>query len=91
MSRSIRFVPEVEDDLINAYDWYESRSTGLGEDYLRMFNAAVHHIQKRPSLYRKVHGEVRRVLLRRFPCALYYRVDEEHVVVYGVFHCARNP
>jgi hypothetical protein len=37
MSYSLSFLPEVEDDAIAGFMWYEQKSKGLGEDFLRIF------------------------------------------------------
>jgi hypothetical protein len=39
MTYPLRFLPEIEEDVINGYVWYETKSRGLGEDFLRMFYA----------------------------------------------------
>ncbi len=44
-----------------------------------------------PLLYRVVHGEIRRRLLRRFPYAVYFTLEGNEIVVLGLFHCARDP
>ncbi len=71
MTRNIRLLPEVEDDVIRGYAWYEAKLPSLGEEYLRMFYACVSEISKNPLLYPKVYSEFRRRLLRRFPYAIY--------------------
>jgi len=32
MTYELRFLPEVEEDVIAGYLWYEAKSSGLGED-----------------------------------------------------------
>jgi len=91
MKYRLRFLPIVEDDTISAYNWYEHKSRGLGEEFLRMFYARSSEIPRNPMLYRKVHGEFRRRLLRRFPYAIYFKVVKNEVIIFGLFHCARNP
>ena len=91
MTRNLRFLPEVEDDVIRGYAWYEAKSSGLGEEYLRMFYACVSEISKNPLLYPKVYSEFRRRLLRRFPYAIYFMIKDGQIVVFGLFHCARDP
>jgi toxin ParE1/3/4 len=91
MTYTLRFLPEVEQDAIGGYVWYESKSPGLGEEFLRIFYACAGDIPKNPLLYPKVHGEFRRRLLRRFPYAIYFVVKNDHVIVFGLFHCARDP
>ena len=91
MSFSITFIPEVEDDAIHAYVWYEGRSKGLGEDFLRIFYAAATNISRNPFIYQTVYKDFRRALLRRFPYFLYFIVKKKEIVIYGLFHCARDP
>lgn len=38
----------------------------------------------------KVHKEVRRVLMRKFPYALFYLVEEDSIVVLACFHAGRD-
>jgi len=91
MTYTLRFLPEVEEDIIGGYVWYEAKSPGLGEDFLRMFYAGASEIQWNPFLYPKVYNEFRRRLLRRFPYAIYFMIEDEYIIVFGLFHCARNP
>ncbi len=91
MTYTLRFLPEVEDDIIGGYVWYEVKSSGLGEDFLRMFYASVSEILWNPLHYPKVYNEFRRRLLRRFPYAIYFMIEDEQIIVFGLFHCARNP
>ncbi len=91
MRRSPRFLPEVEDDVLAAYAWYEGKAQGLGEEFLRAFYAAANQVPRNPMLYTRAHGEFRRCLLRRFPYAFYFRLAEGEVIGFGLFHCARDP
>jgi len=91
MTYTLRFLPEVEDDAISGYSWYETKSPGLGEEFLRMFYACAGDIPRNPLLYPKVHNEFRRCLLRRFPYAVYFIINNEQVIVTGLFHGARDP
>jgi len=91
MRYSLSFRPEVEDEAVSGYLWYEKKATGLGEEFLRVFYAGASEISRNPLLYRKVHKDFRRRLLKRFPYAIYFSIEEQQVVVFGLFHCARNP
>jgi len=91
MTYNLRFLPEVEEEVLGGFVWYETKSPGLGEEFLRMFYACAGEIPRNPMLYPKVHGEFRRRLLRRFPYAIYFRIENDTIIVFGVFHCARDP
>jgi hypothetical protein len=91
VSYTLRFLPEVAADLIPAQAWYEDKATGLGAEFLRCFYAHAAVLQRTALTFPKVHQDFRRGLLRRFPYACYYRVEGDLVIVYGIFHCARDP
>ncbi len=91
MTYILRFLPEVEGDVIGGYVWYEAKSPGLGEEFLRIFYACVGEIPRHPLLYPKVHNEFRRRLLRRFPYAIYFMIKDDQIIVFGLFPCARDP
>lgn len=91
MTYSLRFLPGVEEDAAVGYRWYEEKAPGLGEEFLRIFYACAREILPNPLLYSKVHGEFRRRLLRRFPYAIYFKIQGEEIIVFGLFHCARDP
>ena len=83
--------PEAEQDLAGAVVWYERQRQGLGGQFLAETDLAMARIESNPRLYRKVHGELRRALMRRFPYAVYFLADEGTVTVYGVLHQRRAP
>lgn len=85
------FLPEVEEDIVAAYIWYEEKSKGLGEDFLRIFYAGSTEMARTPNIYSKVYKNFHRKLLKRFPYAIYFIVERKTIIVYGLFHCARNP
>ena len=39
MTYNLRILPEVEEDVMAGYAWYEGKSPGLGEEFLRIFYA----------------------------------------------------
>ena len=39
MMQVLRFLPEVEDDALAGYAWYEEKEQGLGDEFLRSLYA----------------------------------------------------
>ncbi len=91
MSYILHFLPEVEDDAAAGYRWYEEKASGLGDEFLRMFYACAGNIARNPLIYSKAHGQFRRSLLRRFPYAVYYKLEGNNILVFGLFDGARAP
>ena len=73
-----------------AFDYYEERNKGLGFEFMRSLDAALQSVKRTPFSYQTIYKESRRVLLRKFPFALFYVVEETRVVVIAVFHQRRS-
>jgi len=91
MTYSLRFIPEIEEDITTGYAWYEAKSPGLGNEFILMFYSYATKITRNPLLYPLVHSRFRRCLLRRFPYAVYFSIEKDQIIVFGLFHCARDP
>jgi plasmid stabilization system protein ParE len=91
MAAELVIAPEVENDLAEAYAWYEDHRVGLGEEFLRCVEASIQAIRRMPGSYAMVHRTYRRALVRRFPYAVFYEHTSGTVAVYCVCHTARNP
>lgn len=91
MSLRLIIRPEAEEEMADAFDWYEERVPGLGSDFLLCVDATLNSILRQPQQYPRVHRVVRRALTRRFPYEVFFVDDAERVVVLSVFHAKRNP
>jgi hypothetical protein len=56
-----------------------------------VFYASCQELTRNPRIYPRIHRDFHRCLLRRFPYAIYFTIVENIVVVFGLFHCARDP
>ena len=91
MAVRLRFAPEVEGDLDEAYAWYEIQREGLGEEFLTCVDNCLDTIRRHPEIHPLAYRSYRRGLLRRFPFAVFYEYLEGEVTVYSVFHTHRDP
>ncbi|MBP6750496.1 MAG: type II toxin-antitoxin system RelE/ParE family toxin [Xanthomonadaceae bacterium] len=87
----ILFRPQARDEALAAQAWYESRASGLGVEFARALDAAVAAAARNPEMFALVVGDCRRVLLRRFPFSMVYRVLGDEFLVIAVFHHRRAP
>jgi len=83
--------PEAENEIEDAYDWYENRVPGLGADLLLAIDAILHGISRNPNQYPIIYRNIHRALTRRFPYEILYIVEKTQIVVLAVFHARRNP
>jgi plasmid stabilization system protein ParE len=87
----LRFRPEARLDILEARQWYESRTAGLGSEFARSVDAAAAGILRFPESHPQVHGDVRKAILRRFPYSLLYVTKEGEITVFACFHHRRDP
>ncbi len=87
----IIYHPEAEEELIEAAQFYARRVPGLGADFLATVDVAVALILEAPERWRPVKRDVRRYLLLRFPFAIIYRVESDHLRILAVKHHSRRP
>ena len=76
MAVRLVLAPETEQDIRAAYDWYENRRIGLGEEFLSCVDACIQRICRYPELNATVHNEFRRVLVRTVPVCSLFRVHQ---------------
>jgi plasmid stabilization system protein ParE len=82
---------EAEEDIREAHEWYEAQRSGLGDELIAELDASFQRLQAAPSRYPKVHKDLRRALLRRFPYAVYFSATSNGILVFGVLHQRRSP
>lgn len=87
----LTYHPEAEAELVEAAEFYESRSPGLGARFLREFDAAVAEVRASPDRWAVVEGDLRRRTMRRFPFGIYYRIHEDELRILVVKHHSRHP
>lgn len=92
MSYSYNLSQEAEDDMLEAYVWYEQQRLGLGEEFLTSLDKARDSILQNPISYRiRYQKKVRAFLVDRFPYLILYIVQLSEVNVISVFNTNRNP
>lgn len=83
--------PEAEAELLEAVGFYEERLEGLGDRFLNEVDQRISEVLDAPNRWRVVEADVRRVILRRFPYGIYYRVAGEELRILAVKHHSRHP
>src|SRR5258708_4900956 len=91
MKRRLIIRPEAYDDLAEAHDWYESKRKNLRAEMAAAVLRRVREARMRPGSFPIVRKpDIRRVLVERFPYAVYFTARDDRVVVLGVFHASRD-
>ena len=89
---SVRFTQIARAELIDAQDWYEGESPGLGRRFRAAVDAVTDRMSANPLQFPMVYKSVRRALLRRFPYSLFFVIeDDTSLLVIACFHAGRDP
>ena len=86
----IRFLPEAVEDLLETQRWYGRREPALAGDFANDFAAAVERIRRAPRSFPLIHGQIRRLVLRQFPYAVYFREEGSEILVIAL-HGRQDP
>jgi hypothetical protein len=84
---------EAHLDANEAYNYYEEKSTGLGERFLQELIQRYNEITAHPEYYGFIDEQkiIRDVKLRHFPYLIVYEINGDKVIVYSVFNGYKNP
>ena len=90
--KPVHFLLPAEREMMEAAQFYNRQSAGLGEDFLDKIEAAVRDIAKSPDRWPILGSSaIRRRFVHRFPYGLLYRVDPDEIIILAVMHLSRRP
>jgi plasmid stabilization system protein ParE len=87
----IRFTPEADTELAEARQWYAHQREDLDLEFMDCIDDALSRLISNPHLYPTVYRSLRRIVVRRFPFAVFYEVTTDEIQVIAVFHSRRDP
>jgi toxin ParE1/3/4 len=85
------FLPEARAEALETFRWYEKQRRGLGVLFRGEVKEAIRRIRDAPLAYAPQYRDIRRVLIDRFPYAIFYQITPKAIVVVGVIHGHRHP
>jgi toxin ParE1/3/4 len=77
-------------DLTEIHSWYESQRPGLGNEFLLSVADAMQRLEDSADRYPLYFLEFRRVLTKRFPYKIFYRLEGDAAIVFRVLHSGRD-
>ena len=86
----LRILDLAEADLLRGFRFYERKSRGVGWYFLDSLSAEIESLRLYAGVHRNYLGYFR-MLSRRFPYAVYYRIAPDEVQVWRILDCRRDP
>jgi len=90
MKYKITIRPEAENDIEEAFAWYEDKRLGLGFDFLLQIDAGIRFIERDPNIYKSEYKGTKKHLLKRFPYKIIYMVKEREIIIIAAIHSKRS-
>ena len=90
---TVRQLREASDDLEQAFDYYESRQHGLGDDLLTEYRRGIDLMLRHPNAWQPLDDTFRQYRIHRFPYGIVYHVSEatDEIVIVAFSHLSRAP
>ena len=93
---NLRVHEAAENELLEGAKWYEVQQSGLGEQFVDEYQAAILRILAAPMSFARLETtrsrrNIRRCFLRRFPYFLAFELKDDEVIVLAVAHTKRRP
>ena len=87
---NIEILPEAEQDLLEGIHFYESQCLGVGNHFLECLLADIQSLDRFAGVHARKLG-YHQMRARRFPFAVYYRIEDDRIRIYAILDCRRDP
>lgn len=83
--------PEAEQDVQNAFSWYEEHRLGLGYDFLLQVDAGLQCIERNPEIHPSEYKGASKHFIKRFPYKVIYLIEANTIIILAIIHGKRSP
>ena len=89
----LKFAPEVFNEIKQSVNYYNNLSYGLGNRFKQNFLDAIKKLKTNPAYSSIRYDEVRFAVIKKFPYAVHYTVDEKLKIIkiQAVLSFKQNP
>jgi len=88
---NVTFLAPAEAELLDAVDYYNSQSEGLGYEFAAEVKRTIERIVQYPEAWVQLSKRTRRCRTNRFPYGVIYQVRSETLLIVAVMHLSRDP
>ena len=86
----IRILDSASQDLMEGFHFYRNQEAVLGDYFIDSLFSDIDSLHIYAGIHPMYFG-YHRMLSKRFPFAIYYKMTNHEVLVYAVLSCRRNP
>jgi plasmid stabilization system protein ParE len=86
----VQVLDEATVDLADGFRFYERQAEGLGEYFLDSLWSDIQSLRLHGGIHSS-HNGYYRLLSKRFPYAVYYRIEDDVARIRAILDCRRDP
>ena len=87
----IKILSSASQDLIDGYYFYENQAESVGSYFLDTLYSDIDSLVITAGVHQKFFENYYRLLSKRFPFAVYYKVENDFSNIYAVLDTRRKP
>ncbi|MDD2599726.1 MAG: type II toxin-antitoxin system RelE/ParE family toxin [Kiritimatiellae bacterium] len=87
----IRILKSAKTDLAAGFRFYDAKQDRLGFCFLETLYSDIDSLLLFAGVHSIHFGKYHRLLSKRFPFAVYYRITDGEILISAVVDCRRNP
>ncbi|MBM3334571.1 type II toxin-antitoxin system RelE/ParE family toxin [Candidatus Sumerlaeota bacterium] len=87
----VRFLETAQIELDEVVEYYNSESSGLGDEFLLEALDAIERIRHFPKAWHPFTENTRKCRLRRFPYGVIYQTSNREILIVAIAHLHREP
>jgi hypothetical protein len=87
----LEILDKAEDDLVDGFQFYDTQQPGLGAYFLQSLYSDIESLKLHGGVHRCAYHDYHRMLCKRFPFAVFYKITKNTVFIHAVVDCRRSP
>jgi plasmid stabilization system protein ParE len=91
VKQTIVLTDGAQQEIINAFNYYESAQAGIGAMFINYLESTFNSISTNPKGFKKISSKSRQAVVRKFPFIVIYEAIDDQIVILAVFHTSRKP
>lgn len=89
--KSVFFHQAAKEELLNARDYYDDLSFGLGKSFVIEIEKTINIIKKNPLAYPIIKKNLHKAVIMKFPYSVLYVIERERIYLLAIMHQKRKP
>jgi len=89
--RTIQILGAARRDLMAGHRFYEQQAEGIGRYFLDSLYSDIESLQISAGVHAVCFGRYHRLLSKRFPWSVYYRIEGDEIRIYAILDNRRDP